>query len=126
MANTIGTTSQLIYNINWTDSTLKPSFQIQPETIDTTTTSLVLFGWGYENWGEQLQENSLHLLEHFCAPTSPSSPTDGQVWHNSDKKQLFHYYDGEWHPIPKRVMTVQKIHPADLRLVICGTPSLRS
>ena len=46
-------------------------------SIDTT---LFLFGKGQPNYGEQLQENLVRLLENFAGPSEPVSPTVGQIW----------------------------------------------
>lgn len=73
-----------------TDPT-KPSFQIQPGQIDTTTTDLSLPGKGRVDYGELYNENLVHLLEHFSSPTAPTVPTRGQIWYDSGNSALMVY-----------------------------------
>lgn len=61
----------------------KQSFQIQPGTIDTTTTSLNLPGKGRVDYGELYNENLVRLMEHFSGPVAPRNPTRGQVWYDT-------------------------------------------
>ena len=83
----------LPYTIDFKDPTdpTKPSFQIQPGQIDTTTTELSLPGKGRVDYGELYNENLVHLLEHFSSPLAPSKPTRGQLWYNSVNKALMLY-----------------------------------
>ena len=67
------------YTFTWTSSS-KPSFTVLPQTTDTSDTSLTLTGRGSANWGQQLQENLLWLLENFADSTAPAVPTTGQLW----------------------------------------------
>ena len=61
-----------VYSINYTDPNVL-GFTINPNQIDGSTgsasnTSLVLHGTGRLKYGEALNENMLHLLEHFASP----------------------------------------------------------
>lgn len=92
---------------------ITPSIEVDRRSIDTTSTDITLFGRGRFDYGEQLNENLLHLLEHFASPqqdraqatnpseqlraiaaTSPStssvrSPVGGQLWANTTLSSLF-------------------------------------
>lgn len=76
------------YTMNWTDSSLKPSFTLAGGTIDNTTTSLSLTGKGALNWGERIQEDILRVMEHFASSNSPSYATIGQGWYNASTNRL--------------------------------------
>ena len=80
----------LPYLIDFTDKTdpAKPSFQIQPGQINTSTTSLSLPGQGRVDYGELYNENLVRMLEHFSSPTAPATPTKGQLWYDSSAKAL--------------------------------------
>ena len=55
-----------------------------PETaINTTSTSLDLFGRGLTEYGEKLQNNLVHLLENFADSSPPSNPIVGQLWYDT-------------------------------------------
>ena len=65
---------------------------IKDGTIDTST-SLKLYGKNSPNYGQNMAENMLHLLENFANTTAPTQPIKGQVWFNSSNSQL-NVYDG--------------------------------
>ena len=54
---------------------------LPPETVDSSSTSLVLVGDGLWNYGEFQQQNFLWLLENFAGQVAPSNPTVGQLWY---------------------------------------------
>lgn len=64
-------------------------------SVDTTSAAIDLIGQGVSLYGEYLQENMLHMLEHFADTTAPSPAMTGMIWHNtsSDKNRPY-YYDG--------------------------------
>lgn len=49
-------------------------------TIDTTSTSLTLLGKGFNNYGEIVAEDWIHMLEHFASSVAPSNALRGQLW----------------------------------------------
>ncbi len=55
-------------------------------TVPTSATSLMLTGKGaplFNNttsWGNALQSNMIHMMEHFAHTVAPVSPMDGQLW----------------------------------------------
>jgi hypothetical protein len=57
------------YLLNWTDDgtqiASKTPMVLTINTKDTTRTPIVLVGKGTPNYGEQLLENMLHILENF-------------------------------------------------------------
>lgn len=63
-----------------------------PSIADKTgvddTTSLTFFGRGNKQFGESLNNNLLHLMEHFNAPTAPAKPVRGQLYYDSDKQVM--------------------------------------
>lgn len=80
-----------------------------------TSTSLVLVGRHYSNWGEYYAQNFLHLLTNF-ASTEAERPTDarqGQLWYDTVKKVVFVYRgSGEWFEVgslPERLRTARRI-----------------
>ena len=76
------------YMLNWSDNTLKPPFLLPEATVDNHTTSLQLTGKRVVNWGEFLNENMLHLLEHGFSKTAPNNPTIGQLWLDANTGDL--------------------------------------
>jgi hypothetical protein len=51
-------------------------------TKDTTRTPIVLVGRNTPNYGEQILENMLHILENFASSEEPSVKTVGMTWYN--------------------------------------------
>lgn len=109
------------YNIHHTNKNL-PTIDIDEENLDNST-DLTLFGRRRLKYGEQMNENILHLLEHFSCPesgTTPntpdlniaakdklsgikylSQPVNGQLWYNSTQDCLFFWESGssKWLPL---------------------------
>jgi hypothetical protein len=94
-----------MYSISFSDPS-KENKLIIPTAGNNTETSLVLFGQNKEQYGVDFWENILHLVENFCNPHPPKPAIQGQLWYNSDNKNLF-VYDGEWN-------NVIKTHDVDL------------
>ena len=85
------------YRINFTDPK-KGSFIIEPYTANGTVTatsetlhtkatradtSLLLYGQYMPNYGEQIHENFVRLLENFCGEIPPTNPIEGQLWYDT-------------------------------------------
>lgn len=83
------------YTIDFTDKSDNRRFQLNayttngPENPTTNTlddkaasaaTSLLLHGKGSPNYGERIQEDILHTMEHFAGSVEPTYPIGGQVW----------------------------------------------
>lgn len=49
--------------------------------IDTTSTSINLFGKSVEEYLKEINENFYHLLENFASKNAPSNPQLGQLWY---------------------------------------------
>jgi len=61
---------------------------IQDGTINTTSTSLSLFGRNSSQYGAALDTNFVQMLENFSSPTPPANPIKGQLWFNSAQNTL--------------------------------------
>lgn len=96
------------YTIDFTDQDPNRSFSVRAYATDgpghpttpildsravSAATSLLLHGKGSPNYGERIQENLIHLLEHFSGPQEPVYPINGQMWMNTalDPSQLHIY-----------------------------------
>lgn len=109
------------YTVNFTDLNKLP-ITVAEGDKDTTSTDVALFGRVRLEYGQELNEDLLHLLEHFAAPELPGStfnvsapdssdgtydgilsrPIAGQLWFNSTRTK-FYYYDGlKWLPLANR------------------------
>lgn len=78
------------YYIDYTDKSVDPSkasFTIPPGAINTDT-SLKLPGAGFSTYGEFIDEDLLHMVEHFASATAPVNPTIGQIWFDTSVKRL--------------------------------------
>lgn len=85
------------YTIDYSQSS-KTAIVVNDGTIDTST-SIGLIGKNYTRFGETLNENMLHLLEHFANSSSPSNPAEGQIWYDTANSQLKVYDNGVWSTI---------------------------
>jgi hypothetical protein len=101
-----------IYNIHHTKNS-KPTINVDETNIDTTATDLKFFGRRRLQYGQDMNQNIMFLLEHFACPEDASNPgnpnttlavnptnsnvdftplinpTDGQLWYNSTQQRLF-------------------------------------
>ena len=100
----------MAYRVDYTNVSKTPII-VNDGELDTTT-DLTLLGKNYVRYGEIVAEDFLHLLENFANETAPTRPTEGQIWYDSNKDQLF-YFDkmeedgGQWRGIGS--MTVSTI-----------------
>lgn len=105
------------YNIKHTDNRKLP---IEISTGDVNTSLDVdLFGRIRLEYGEQLNQNLLNLLENFACPADTVSgelypanpdlsqtsseqllnPVEGQLWYNSSNKHMYFWNSSEWVPL---------------------------
>ena len=76
----------MTYIINKSDGSILTI--INDGTIDNTSTSLVLHGKKYKDWGENVNENFVKLLENFSNSSPPPNPLNGQLWYDSSTNTL--------------------------------------
>jgi hypothetical protein len=67
--------------------------QIEPQTTNTTFSSLTLIGQALENYGQYLNDDLIALTENFADSSSPINPLPGQIWYNTTSQTL-NYYNG--------------------------------
>ena len=77
----------MAYSINFSNPSL-PAIIVNDNGIDTSSTSLTFVGRGRINYGEVLQENMLHLMEHFANTTPPPNMVLGQAWFDTQNDVL--------------------------------------
>lgn len=83
-------------NIYKTNSTLLTS--IPPGQYDNSSSTLILFGKNYASFGEALNENMIHIMEHFANNTPPANPITGQFWYDTTTQQA-KVWDNGWNII---------------------------
>ena len=81
------------YNVSKTDGT---TILVLDGTKNTTDTSLVLFGRLVQNYGDQTNENFVHLLENFALATDPPNPITGQLWYDTSVDNIKSYDGTDW------------------------------
>lgn len=86
----------MAYTINKTD--LSTLTTIADGTVNTSSTSLSLFGKNYSGYGELLNENLVQMLENFSNTTQPSNVITGQLWFDSSVGTLKVYNGSEFKP----------------------------
>lgn len=106
-----------IYTISYTD-VVKGTISIPKDSIVTNEVDITLIGKSSLNYGSYLDENVLHLLEHFACPDqNPSSPIgkpdtasavspllqnpiEGQMWFNKTNQRLYVLDNtSHWNPL---------------------------
>jgi hypothetical protein len=82
----------MAYIINRTDGT--EFIQLDDATLDSTT-NLKFVGRNYVGYGEVQNENFLFLLENFANESAPNRPVSGQLYYNTQDRNIYSY-DGEF------------------------------
>lgn len=96
------------YNVKFTDTNKTPVLVSQDSQLDAGT-DLVLFGRSFLEYGEQLNENLVKLLENFACPEDTphvpntgaanetlTEPVEGQIWYNTTRGILYQWDGTEW------------------------------
>lgn len=99
------------YNVKYTDNTI-PEIEVPRRIFVNDILDITLIGKRTLEYGEELNENTLHLLEHFSCPSindqenvpDPDSklssvlnnPTLGQLWYNNTGKYLCQWTGYQW------------------------------
>ena len=85
------------YQLNRTNGTILTN--LIDGQIDTYSTDLTLVGRSYVGYGEYLNENLIHMLEHFANVSPPENSISGQLWWNTQDNQLEAYDGSEWRAV---------------------------
>lgn len=109
------------YNVKFTDINTTP-ITIAEDTVNRDSLDVVLFGRIRQNYGEEVNEDLLNVLENFACPESPFTtsdedatpdftqtskeqlrhPTEGQFWYNSTRELIYFWDASQWVYLPKR------------------------
>lgn len=109
------------YNVNFTDANMNP-ITVPEDTVNRNSLDVTLFGRMFQNYGEEVNEDLLNILENFACPESElvtdeisaypdtsqtsktqlQNPVDGQFWYNSTRQSIYFYDGTKWVPVPKR------------------------
>jgi hypothetical protein len=88
------------YILHYSDPGKSNTINIDDTQIDSTSTSLSIFGNSLSDVGSLFWENILHLSENFSHIKQPNNPIEGQFWYDSGNKQLKIYKvigtNGNW------------------------------
>lgn len=74
------------FNIRKSDGNQLTS--IPDGTSNNSVSSLILFGKNFANWGTAINENMIHLMEHFADQSPPANPLIGQLWFDTVNKEM--------------------------------------
>lgn len=106
------------YNVHYTDIATDPI--VIEEAGKDTSTDITTFGRVKLEYGQDLNENILHLLENFACPETAGStintatpditanggsitnPREGQIWYNSTRKALYFWTGSKWTAVGNR------------------------
>jgi len=92
----------MAYIINKTDGT--EFIQLDDATLDSTT-NLKFIGRNYVGYGEVQNENFLFLLENFANDSEPSRPIVGQLFYNTQDKNVYSYDGENWQTVGSSART---------------------
>lgn len=87
----------MAYTIVKTDGTILVT--VSDNTINSSKTTIQLIGRGFPNYGDELNTNMVHLMEHFANTTAPLNQIIGQIWMDTTADVL-KYWDGtQWNAL---------------------------
>lgn len=73
---------------------------IEQGKTDSDSTSLVLHGYGADEYGQLRDQTLVHLLENFYGSSGPSNPIQGQLWFRAnDQLYVWVGSPGSWSSI---------------------------
>ena len=84
----------MAYTIKKSDGSTLVS--LAENTISTDACTLALVGRRSVNYGQNIAENFVKLLENSCANSAPANPLMGQFWFSKTAKQLKIYDGSGW------------------------------
>jgi hypothetical protein len=105
----------MAYNVKYTNNN-KPDIVVQSESELSESLSVNLFGRAFLEYGEQLNESLLKLLENCACPEFTDNPgrpdlgkgprlinpVEGQLWYNTTQQLFFYWNAFEWVPLSIR------------------------
>jgi len=111
------------YKLDFTDISLSP-IVVDEKDIDSNSVDITLFGFKKLNYGEELNENFVHLLENFAVAEDPENQENpdisqtnyitpdnnsklleegkqvtGQLWYNKTKLTPYVFYNNKWNKL---------------------------
>jgi hypothetical protein len=109
------------YIVKFTDPNTTP-ITVLEDTVNRDSTDVALIGRIFQNYGEDVNEDLLNILENFACPESPLStnefdavpdlddvsktqlhhPVEGQFWFNSTRENIYFFNGTKWIPVPGR------------------------
>jgi hypothetical protein len=79
-------------------SNTTPALIVNDKKVDTSTTTLSFYGLNSSDFGAGLNENYLHLMEHFCnRDISLAKVVQGQLWFDTTIKKMKIWNGNRWH-----------------------------
>jgi hypothetical protein len=79
-----------IYNY---DGTLRTTI---PDNAIDSTTSINMPGRGFINYGEDVNQDLLWIMQNFANATAPTNPVTGQIWYNTATNSIYIYNGTSW------------------------------
>jgi len=79
------------YNLVLTNST-DTGITVEESQV-TAAYGLDFIGRHYEEYGIEVNQNLIYVLQHFAGDSAPSSPLEGQIWYDTAASRL-KFYDG--------------------------------
>jgi len=85
---------QVIYEIKFSNGLFLAS--LLENSVNQTSTSLTLYGRGANEYGQELQQNLVKLLENFAFTQPPINPLVGQHWYNTAQGTMNYFNGTTW------------------------------
>ena len=85
----------MAYVITFTDGQI---YTVLGDGVVDNGLGISLVGQNFQNYGQLIANNFVHLLENFSNSAPPANPIAGQLWWNNATKVLSFYDGGKFKP----------------------------
>jgi hypothetical protein len=87
----------MTYSITKSDGSFLVDIDV--DNINTTSSSLTLFGQDVKNYGQYVNQNFVNLVNNFSNNSAPVTPLYGQIWYDNSTRLLKVYNGSLWQTI---------------------------
>jgi hypothetical protein len=87
----------MTYSITKSDGSFLVDIDV--DNINTTASSLTLFGQDVKNYGQYVNQNFVNLINNFSNNSAPVTPLYGQIWYDNSTRLLKVYNGSLWQTI---------------------------
>ena len=78
------------------------------QSFDKVSTSITLIGKNVNAYGQEINNNFVHMLENFAGLVEPDSPVQGQLWFDTAEGRIKVYSTSSFKPVGGPVVSINR------------------